>query len=69
MTVNEGLVNKYSLVKGAARRARQLQSGAPPLMASSSTKFCRVAQDEIRQGHVTFMVMQKAVAPALDKRL
>jgi hypothetical protein len=38
-------------------------------MASSSTKFCRVAQDEIRQGHVTFMVMQKAVAPALDKRL
>ena len=69
MTVNEGLVNKYSLVKGAARRARQLQSGAPPLMASSSTKACKVAQDEIRQGHVTFMVMHKAVAPVLTKTI
>ena len=46
--------NKYSLVKGAARRARQLQSGAPPLGVSNSIKACRVAQDEIRTGKVTF---------------
>jgi DNA-directed RNA polymerase subunit omega len=39
------LHNKYSLVKGAARRARQLQSGAVPLMATKSMKACRVAQD------------------------
>ncbi|HTH53674.1 MAG TPA: DNA-directed RNA polymerase subunit omega [Edaphobacter sp.] len=51
--------NKYSLVKGAARRARQLQSGAPPLIAAKSTKACRVAQDEIKQGFVKFVLPQK----------
>ena len=50
------LLNKYSLVKGAARRARQLQSGATPLMATKSMKACRVAQDEIRTGHVRYFV-------------
>jgi DNA-directed RNA polymerase subunit omega len=56
MSTNDPLQNKYSLVKGAARRARQLQSGAVPLTNSKSMKACRVAQDEIRQGHVTFVV-------------
>lgn len=56
--------NKYSLVKGAARRARQLQSGAPPLGASKSMKACRVAQDEIRGGQVTFtLTTGKKAAP------
>jgi DNA-directed RNA polymerase subunit omega len=57
------LQNKYSLVKGAARRARQLQSGAPPLGVSHSMKACRVAQDEIRVGKVTFRVMGKEETP------
>ncbi len=69
MTEDQGLVNKYSLVKGAARRARQLQSGAPPLGVSPSMKVCRVAQDEIRLGHVTFMVMKKDSVPVLEKGL
>jgi len=56
MSVENPLHNKYSLVKGAARRARQLQSGAQPLMPTKSMKACRVAQDEIRQGCVTFVV-------------
>ena len=56
--------NKYSLVKGAARRARQLQSGAPALGVSSSTKACRVAQDEIRVGKVTYTVLTKPQPPA-----
>ena len=51
--------NKYSLVKGAARRARQLQNGAPPLGTSKSMKACRVAQDEIRSGQVTFTLIGK----------
>jgi DNA-directed RNA polymerase subunit omega len=59
------LINKYSLVRGAARRARQLQSGAPMLGASKSLKACRVAQDEIRDGQVTFCVpVKKTVPPA-----
>ncbi len=58
MPINEPLQNKYSLVKGAARRARQLQSGAPALGVSKSMKACRVAQDEIRVGKVTYTVMR-----------
>jgi len=65
MANEDPLHNKYSLVKGAARRARQLQSGALPLMATKSMKACRVAQDEINQGCVTFVVSHKTetVAP------
>jgi DNA-directed RNA polymerase subunit omega len=53
-TTESAFHNKYSLVKGAARRARQLQSGAQPLIVAKSTKACRVAQDEIQQGHVKY---------------
>ncbi|MDP9037680.1 MAG: DNA-directed RNA polymerase subunit omega [Acidobacteriota bacterium] len=56
MSEQDPLHNKYSLVRGAARRARQLQSGAIPLTASKSMKACRVAQDEISEGRVTFVV-------------
>jgi DNA-directed RNA polymerase subunit omega len=56
MSSENPLMNKYSLVKGAARRARQLQSGAEPLMQTKSMNACRVAQDEILQGHVSFVV-------------
>jgi DNA-directed RNA polymerase subunit omega len=59
MSNEDPLHNKYSLVKGAARRARQLQSGALPLMATKSMKACRVAQDEINQGCVTYVVAHK----------
>lgn len=55
--MTEGILhNKYSLVKGAARRARQLQSGAAPTIVTKSMKACRVAQDEIRQGHVSYVL-------------
>jgi DNA-directed RNA polymerase subunit omega len=64
MLDKEPLQNKYSLVKGAARRARQLQSGAPALGVSNSIKACRVAQDEIRVCKVTFTVSAKPLPPA-----
>lgn len=57
------LQNKYSLVKGAARRARQLQSGAPSLGVSNSLKACRVAQDEVRAGKVTYTVGLRKPTP------
>ncbi|GAA3768050.1 DNA-directed RNA polymerase subunit omega [Terriglobus aquaticus] len=59
MQMDDSLLNKYSLVKGAARRARQLQNGATPLIATTSMKACRVAQDEIRTGQVRFVVPQR----------
>ena len=64
MVDKEPFQNKYSLVKGAARRARQLQSGAPALGVSKSLKACRVAQDEIRVGKVTYTVSAKPEPPA-----
>ena len=67
MSAEQVLFNKYSLVKGAARRARQLQSGAPPLSDSKSMKACRVAQDEIRAGLVTFVLPEKLIAPVVDE--
>lgn len=60
-------LNKYSLVKVAARRARQLQSGAPPLSNSTSMKACRVAQDEIRDGHIGFVLPDSHTRPELDR--
>jgi DNA-directed RNA polymerase subunit omega len=66
MTNESAFHNKYSLVKGAARRARQLQSGASPLIVAKSMKACRVAQDEIKQGHVKFVLPEKVVEPVLD---
>lgn len=66
MTIENAFHNKYSLVKGAARRARQLQSGASPLIVAKSTKACRVAQDEIQQGHVKFVLPEKDAKSAID---
>ncbi len=67
MSFDENLQNKYSMVKGAARRARQLQSGAPSLGVSKSLKACRVAEDEVRAGKVTYSVSaKKPAAPTSD---
>ena len=66
MMIESAFHNKYSLVKGAARRARQLQSGASPLIAAKSMKACRVAQDEIKQGHVKFVLPERVIEPVLD---
>ena len=67
MDMDDSLLNKYSLVKGAARRARQLQNGATPLIATTSMKACRVAQDEIRTGQVRYVVtpLNKTEQPQL----
>lgn len=59
METQDVFQNKYSLVKGAARRARQLQSGASPLIAAKSIKACRVAQDEIQQGQVKYTLANR----------
>ncbi len=60
MSGKDLLLNRYSLVKGAARRARQLQAGAPSLGVSNSLKACRVAEDEVRVGKVTYTVTPKS---------
>jgi len=48
--------SKYRAVHIAARRARQLQSGASPIVPTRSTKAVRIAQDEVEAGLVEYVV-------------
>lgn len=52
MKLIEGFDSNYRYILVAARRARQLQSGAPAVVETSSRKPCRIAQDELRAGRV-----------------
>ncbi len=56
MNLVDGFDSTYRYILVAARRARQLQSGARPLVETHSRKPCRVAQDEIRAGKVKWYV-------------
>ncbi len=47
-----GFDSNYRFILVAAKRARQLQSGAKPQVDSASRKACRIAQDEIMAGKV-----------------
>lgn len=58
--------SKYRTVHVAARRARQLQSGANPMVPSRSNKACRVAQDELNAGMVDYVVPENFTPKELD---
>lgn len=59
----QGFDSKYRYILVAARRARQLQSGAPALVKTISRKASRVAQDEIEAGLVTHIVGETKAKP------
>jgi DNA-directed RNA polymerase subunit omega len=74
MKLIEGFDSNYRYILVAARRARQLQSGAPPVVDTSSRKPCRIAQDEIRAGKVKWEIPEirpgvEQASEALDKVL
>jgi len=52
MKLMDGFDSNYRYILVAARRARQLQGGAPPVIDTHSRKPCRIAQDEIKAGKV-----------------
>jgi DNA-directed RNA polymerase subunit omega len=52
--------SKYRYILVAARRARQLQGGASALVDTESRKACRIAQDEIQAGKVSYVVPDPA---------
>ena len=56
MKLIEGFDSNYRYILVAARRARQLQGGAPPVIETISRKPCRIAQDEIKAGKVKWVV-------------
>jgi DNA-directed RNA polymerase subunit omega len=65
MKLIDGFDSNYRYILVAARRARQLQGGAPPVIDTGSRKPCRIAQDEIRAGKVKWLIPELP-RPAMD---
>jgi DNA-directed RNA polymerase subunit omega len=63
METPENTESKFRLILVAAKRARQLQAGAKPLIQTPSKRPTRVAQMEVRAG----LVPIETVEPADDK--
>lgn len=55
--------SKYSLVVLAARRAKQIKSGAPPLIKTSSRNPLTIALEEIAAGKVHCQVADHDILP------
>ena len=65
MTIETSFDSNYRKVLVAARRARQLQNGSQALVATRSTKACRIAQDEIEAGKIAYVKREVAVTKPL----
>jgi DNA-directed RNA polymerase subunit omega len=55
MKLKDGFDSNYRYVLVAARRARQLAGGAPPLVATPARKVCKIAQEEVDAGKVPYI--------------
>jgi DNA-directed RNA polymerase subunit omega len=56
MKLVEGFDSNYRYVLVAARRARQLQNGARPVVDAHSRKPCRIAEEELQAGKVKWEI-------------
>jgi DNA-directed RNA polymerase subunit omega len=63
MKLVEGFDSNYRYVLVAARRARQLQNGAPPVVQPHSHKACRIAEEEINAGKVKWVIPEPSKTP------
>ena len=54
--------SKFCLILVAARRARQIQSGAKPLVHTTARKPTRVAQEELKAGVLPYEVLQTEIS-------
>ena len=67
ITIETSFDSNYRKVLVAARRARQIQSGSHALVQSQSTKACRIAQDEIEAGKISYVKTETdVVKPLVD---
>lgn len=67
MTIETGFDSNYRKVLVAARRARQIQNGSAALILSHSTKACRIAQEEISAGKISYVKVEgPVVKPLID---
>ena len=68
MRIETEFDSNYRKVLVAARRARQLQNGTQALVRSSSTKFCRIAQEEIEAGKIAYIKKDvPVIKPPVDE--
>jgi DNA-directed RNA polymerase subunit omega len=65
MTIETGFDSNYRKVLVAARRARQLQSGSHALIPTRSNKACRIAQEEIDAGKISYVKKEVEVTKPL----
>ena len=58
MDLPQGIDSKYRFILVSAKRARQLQAGAQPLIQTQTKKTTRVAQMEVDAGLVPFEILE-----------
>ncbi|HZP01966.1 MAG TPA: DNA-directed RNA polymerase subunit omega [Terriglobia bacterium] len=56
MNFPQNIESKFRFILVSAKRARQLQAGAKPLIQSQSKKVTRIAQEEVAAGLVPIEV-------------
>ncbi len=59
MSLPQGIDSKFRFILVAAKRARQLQAGARPLVQTSSKKVTHIAQQEVESGLVPFEMAEE----------
>jgi len=62
MDLPQDMDSKFRFILVAAKRARQLQAGARPLVQTPSKKVTRVAQQEVAANLVPFEVFEPVSA-------
>ncbi len=60
MNLPQGFDSKFRFILIAAKRARQLQAGARPLIQTQTRKLTKVAQQEVEAGLVPFEILEAA---------
>jgi DNA-directed RNA polymerase subunit omega len=58
MDLPQGVDSKFRFILLAAKRARQLQAGAKPLVQAATKKPTKIAQMEIEAGLVPFEILE-----------
>ncbi len=60
MDLPQDIDSKFRFILVAAKRARQLQSGAKPLVQTHNKKVTKIAQQEVAAGLVPFEMLEPA---------